>query len=865
MRLAFRRGRGRSSLCAMRRTPAALIVLLSLVVGVDARDTRLSGWFELPIPGGEPTLAALGINPEERSLTLPVISRAVEDRQSRLGRAPNALQKVLDQTMAPSLGGVQGTDAIVVPAPLSAEIWRELLALTPQDDLFSRLTGDRRALTLAVALMATDDSVRSLLARDRDLLTALYRDRSSAFAIAGRSLRIADNRVVVPGGSGADAIWERLAGPRTDQPSAFLRALLTRDRGRLAWYFDCIAQLDEARLAAVWPEGPRDERRDNAIALYSAFRETDPQWEIPEQPYRRNVADPWTVVTATDLRDGRLVGPTPEAFWAHVFSGNSGDPPRMPTGSPQISLTWLTRTTSAAPLRSRRDQIEVFRLAQRVFPSPPPAALPDLAVALSGYARFRTLLLALERMQVSEPATWAAVVKAARHVSDRSDERRDAITSFQAAVGLIERIRHARTLDVATADKLLLTLSEAVLRDARVTRSLAAWIKASLMTALPGLEKPDAYTGKTAYESTILQALAGPRNRPTPEINWEGLTYRVDIVAAEHERLHAVRAQLPSPGLDAAIESSRARDLALALSALVYATALGDPQGAVTLSPDVATRHDLGLDSTIMVREIRPWSLPEERQGRGPWRVEGSLIGLDLGLSRLALRRVTEENIPAAPTLTLNDLATLSRTVVSISALDLADVDRTELVSAITRGRARVREAGASIPALDALAREARVSAALRQLIPWLVARQPDVIANLFTLRDLMWLGQPKLPRERLDLWGLAADGIDGRRITAMPPAAPWEDFAGRADAGQITTQTPDLTLRIVEETTRLQLPAMLVPSLLAFAVNDYGHDVQVRFADDWFRIAHQARALDSARVEDYVAALAGNGPLRTQ
>ena len=164
--------------------------------------------------------------------------------------------------------------------------------------------------------------------------------------------------------------------------------------------------------------------------------------------------------------------------------------------------------------------------------------------------------------------------------------------------------------------------------------------------------------------------------------------------------------------------------------------------------------------------------MPEEQQGRGPWRVAGSLIGLDLGLSRLALRRLTGDEMPPAPTLTLNDFSTLTRTVVSMTAPDLTDADRNEIASAIVRGRERVREAGASARALDALAREARISAISRQLIPWLIARQPDALNDLFTLRDLMWLGQPKLSRRQLDRWGLAADGIDGRRVTAMPPPA---------------------------------------------------------------------------------------------
>jgi hypothetical protein len=849
----------------MLRTVVALLGLTAAFAGIDARDTRLPGWFDLPVPGGEATLAALGIETDERALTLPVLSRAMEDRQSRLGRAPGTLQRILEQTTAAAVGGTSDAEATVVPAPLSAEVWRGLLALAPEQHLFERLSGDRRALLVAVGLMATDESIRSLMARDRDLLTFVHREGAAAFAIVGRSLRVDRDRVVVPGGQGAEAVWQRLAGSPTDQPSAFLRALVSRDRGRLAWYFDCLAQMDDARLAAAWPDGGVDARRDNAGALYSAFRESDVQWVIPDQPYRRNIADPWTIVMTADVQAGRLLGPSPEVFWEYVFSNSTSQLPQVRDGARPAGLTWLTRTIASTSGRPRRDRVEVFRLGQRVFPSPSPAALPDLAAALNGYARFRALLLALERMRIEEAATWAAVVTAARHVSDRSDDRRDAVTAFQAAVSLVERIRHARTIDVATTDSLLRTLSEAVQRNSRVTQSVGEWIQSSLMASLPPLERPDALTGKTAYESTILQALAGPRDRATPVIEWEGLKYRVDIVETEHERLRAVRAQLPSPGLDAAIANGRPHDLSLALTALVYAPALGEPEGAVALSRDVARRHDLGFDATIHVRDIRPWSLPEEQQGRGPWRVAGSLIGLDLGLSRLALRRLIGDEMPPAPTLTLNDFSTLTRSVVLMPALDLTDGDRDEIARAIARGRERVRAAGASVQALDTLAREAHISPIARQLIPWLAARQPDVLNDLFTLRDLMWLGQPKLSHHQLDRWGLAADGIDGRTVTAMPPPAPWENFAGRPDAGQITTQTPDLTLRIVEETARLGLPAVLVPSLLAFAVNDYWHDVQVRFADDWPRLSRQARALTPARVEDYVAALTGNGPLRKQ
>jgi len=78
-------------------------------------------------------------------------------------------------------------------------------------------------------------------------------------------------------------------------------------------------------------------------------------------------------------------------------------------------------------------------------------------------------------------------------------------------------------------------------------------------------------------------------------------------------------------------------------------------------------------------------------------------------------------------------------------------------------------------------------------------------------------------------------------------------------------TQSPDLVLRLALETARLKLPARVVPSLLTFAAQDYWHDVAARFPDDWPAMARQALALSPSRVEDYVAALAGNGPLRPQ
>ena len=90
-----------------------------------------------------------------------------------------------------------------------------------------------------------------------------------------------------------------------------------------------------------------------------------------------------------------------------------------------------------------------------------------------------------------------------------------------------------------------------------------------------------------------------------------------------------------------------------------------------------------------------------------------------------------------------------------------------------------------------------------------------------------------------------------------------WDRLAGRPDTGTLATQVPDLTLRLAEETARLRLPAAIIPAALLFLTQDYWHEVDARFADDWPAMVRGAAGIESRRIEDYVAALGSRGPLR--
>jgi hypothetical protein len=254
---------------------------------------------------------------------------------------------------------------------------------------------------------------------------------------------------------------------------------------------------------------------------------------------------------------------------------------------------------------------------------------------------------------------------------------------------------------------------------------------------------------------------------------------------------------------------------------------------------------------------------PQDRTGTGaPWHAAGSLLGLDLAFARLSLQRLSMDDLPPVPTINLNDQLALTRTRVMVQPRSLDDATRDELAAGIARGRTLVREAATDRAALGRLGRAAGWPVV--DQAAWLDGRMPagDVIAR-FSLHQLLALGRPALSDAALRPWGVAGDPVDGRLVTRFDPPRSWERLAGRPETGVLATQVPDLMLRLVEVTAEHRVPSALIPALLSFATQDYWHDVEARFADDWPAMVRGARRLPATRVEDYVAALASGGPLR--
>ena len=846
---------------------AVLVALLS----VTDDSKPVPGFFDLPVTGGTATFSMLGLHPEERGAAIALLARSMFNQGGSAAERAEGVRRFIASltTTGPAADDTEARP-ITVAVPLTADHWRDLLGPQAPKDLFTALIANRSVLLVCAGVLNTDASTRGLLQRDRGLLRWIARTAPAAFWTSARSIAIDDDRVRVVGGAAAEPIWEALTGEKVTRVPEFLRALLSKDDGRLAWFYDALSTMPEERRSLAIGPGPIDAQIEQARALYQPFRSADSNWRLEEHPFLRGVTDPWMVSSQIKIDGGSIAHPSAQWFWEALFG--RADLTRKTAGAvtrepaTPVTLAWLAQRITSAAAKERRDRYEMVRIAQGVFGGAADHDPADLLVALGGYRRYRALLLSLDRMGIRSARTFSRAVEAARRIDSLSGrDRKHAVIGFQSAVAILERARLAGGVDAASADRMVLALAEITEADARPWQAIPQWIVQTLMDALPPLIQPDRFTSHTAYESRLLQALAGAPAENAPELDWEGLEYRVDYFSYEHARIKRIREQLASPGLDAALASGNDAQIANALLVLIYTPSLGDPEGPALLGGDIPMRHNFGIEGAAGARrDFLAWSMPREQFGDGtPWHIEGSLLGLDIALARLSLRRLADNEMPVAPTINLNDLLTLARTVRVVNPYDLTDADRDEIVAAIARGRSRVAAAGANLAEVRRLADEAGLSHAVKQTLPWTLTRTPELVPALFGLRDMMWLGAPSVPLQRLDRWGVYAESLHVRLGTAMPAPVSWEHLGGRADGGLIATQLPDLTLRLAEETARMKLPAALIPGLLTYATQDFWHDVDSRFPDDWPAMARQALALSSSRVEDYVAALAGDGPLR--
>jgi hypothetical protein len=550
------------------------------------------------------------------------------------------------------------------------------------------------------------------------------------------------------------------------------------------------------------------------------------------------------------------------------------------------------------------------------------------------------LLLTFERIGITRPATYAAVVRHSAKLAAIEGRRGYvAQAQFQGALALVARMTIARSVDAAAADRLVDRLVVAAgAGSAGAVGGIARWLREDLYPSLPAARD---------VENAMASALAGPAADAATlrRVTWEGQRYRLDIAAAERNRLQRVREKQQAPPLDIPLQLAdaarvlaekatledlqdfvaqfgaiaadlpqRSRDeeadnvpagvsvgnnpheilkkaideltrairnkdvkraprigepiaeladdlLARNLLSWVYATAIGDPDGTVLLADDVSHRHDFGFgikDSEIRARVT--WAIPRPEVAPGvPWHVSGSLLGLDVALSSLALRRVATDHALEAPRLTSNARDTFATSISLMDPLALQDADRDRIAAAIEKGHRRLADTS-DLARLEAIADELSIDSPRRRVLRWTLTHEPDRLASLLSLTEILTLGGGR-PSD-LHPWGMAVVAANGCLCSRVAPAAAWQAWAGRPQLGLSAAVIADVNFRVAMVLKELDLPAALARVVLAGAMQDFIDEVRPTDDGDWISLSRAARAITRERIEDYVAAATATGPL---
>jgi hypothetical protein len=300
--------------------------------------------------------------------------------------------------------------------------------------------------------------------------------------------------------------------------------------------------------------------------------------------------------------------------------------------------------------------------------------------------------------------------------------------------------------------------------------------------------------------------------------------------------------------------------LASSLLSFAYAIHVGDPDGTVLLADDVSRRHDFGLGIRDGdVRQKTAWATPrEEILPTQPWHVTGSLLGLDIALAPLSLRRVSLEGVLEAPRLIAPEREAFALSVSLMNPYVLRDADRDAIADAIARGTRRVQ--AMDTRTVDAIADELSLDGSRRRALRWTVAHDAPRAASMLSLSELLVLGGAH--PDAFASWGPAASGPFGCICTELTTPARWAPMARRPQLGLTASVVADVNLHVAVMLKQLQLPAALARVVAAAAVQDLIDSVKPTDPGDWLTLVRAARSTPRERMEDYVAAATATGPL---
>ena len=437
---------------------------------------------------------------------------------------------------------------VVVPVPLTADLWsREIFGRTvPPGQLVAAIAADRRASLLCHTLAGLDDETLAYLIDRPEALRRIYERDAVAFAAFGVVLQVSDGRVLPPGGVPAVPLWEAAVGRSVAEPDAFIDALFSLHAGHLAYLFDLVAQVDDARarfILGTWLPNASD-RIDRFVALSTALANSYEDWDVAALPFSRPLHDFTFVVTRLSVdSSGRPLPPAARAFWSSALDVSGA----VVEEDGPVDAAWLAEATGGGDYFWRRDRVDQFGFGQRVFGGLSRDDQGSAITAIRAFPRQQMLMLALERMGIRSASLYAEVAeRGARAASLQSERSFWTLAQLQGALAIVSRLTLSGSVSVATAERLV----QSIIRiefddDGRYGARLADWVGQELRPVLP--RRRDA-------EEQLVWGLAGPSpGAAARRLLWEGQQYVVDIPSAERKRLVAVRAKQAGATVDLAL------------------------------------------------------------------------------------------------------------------------------------------------------------------------------------------------------------------------------------------------------------------------------------------------------------------------
>jgi hypothetical protein len=442
----------------------------------------------------------------------------------------------------------------LVPVPLTAEIWSEAILhrRIAREELVHAIVADRQAAWLCHGLAQLDDETLEFLAARPNLLSRLYERSAPLVAAFAASVHVRDNRVVPPSGPGGDdatALWEAVVGEKTTRADRFIASLFDASDGRLAYVYDTIAQLDAPHRAFAlgsWMPSATA-RLDRFRAFVTTTIGGVREWHARALPFSRSSYDLGMALTRiqVDAR-GVPVPPTDRALWTRILGNAETQGQETP-----IDAAWIAENIVSTDVRQRGDRLDQIGFAQRVFAGRD-LDRAELAFVLRSLPRFRALLLTFERIGIDNLGVYAAVIRHAARVAG-SDGRRGYVAQaqLQGGLALLARMAAVGTIDRAGAEHLVEELIAMPYVDgAGYGGGVSRWIRERLYPKLPAARD---------FEGAVIAGLAGPAPAEnTRRVIWEGQRYRLDLPAAERNRLTRVREKQGAPPLDIPMQMAEA-------------------------------------------------------------------------------------------------------------------------------------------------------------------------------------------------------------------------------------------------------------------------------------------------------------------